>query len=72
MNMNLGDKTMTNENVEYCEYGNCDRVASEICDTCGALLCDKHVIVGNVDPTTGIHYTYCRKFACIPYIMGNK
>jgi hypothetical protein len=36
---------MENENendiqYEYCEY--CDKRATEICDNCGAMICDEH------------------------------
>jgi hypothetical protein len=55
------------ENDERCEYGNCDNVATEICDTCGALLCNDHMIIGDTVDVDGVNipYIYCRKFACI-------
>ena len=52
--------------IERCEYGQCDKRATEICDTCGAVLCNDHVIIGDTVMVDGvaIPYTYCRKFAC--------
>lgn len=67
-----GDKTCftgtgicATENDETCDY--CDNRATEICDTCGALLCNDHVVMGGTVVVGGVNisYTYCRKFACV-------
>lgn len=58
--------------IEYCDI--CDAPATEICDTCGASICNDHVVTtGHCAVIDGVNipYTYCRNAFCVHGIRRN-